>query len=257
MGNSTTNDWAANADNPLITNAIVKVGWLIKKGSTRKNWNKRYVLLLRTNILLYFTDSNCTEHRGTADFAKLKNVGTVNKEPTKFIVVTQNRTWEFKGADKRDAMDWVKKIKKVYDDHKLNKDLYASPSSTLFNDDNKNDENQAKNLADLQKRKDTRSTFEFEMRMVSGGLMGWLTKKGELRRNWNSRWTILIPSRLMIYFTDETCENFKGCAGISLTHFPSLKTLRNRNNIVSVCDIILFCCDYLHRFQRMAFIIVV
>ena len=59
------------------------------------------------------------------------------------------------------------------------------------------------------------------MRMVSGGLMGWLTKKGELRRNWNSRWTILIPSRLMIYFTDESCENFKGCAGcyFILTNF--------------------------------------
>ena len=212
MGNSTTNDWAANADNPLITNAIIKVGWLMKKGATRK-WNKRYVLLLRTNILLYFTDSNCTEHRGTGDLSKLKNVGSVIEEPCNFIVLTENRTWEFKASDKQDAIDWVKQIKKTYDDHKSNKSLYATPSVSPLDADLKNDQNKR----NLQRRKDTRSTFEYEMRMVSGGLMGWLTKKGELRRNWNSRWTILIPSRLMVYFTDETCENFKGCAGIIIS----------------------------------------
>ena len=36
MGNSTSNDWATitNANNPVISNAIIKVGWLIKKGAT-------------------------------------------------------------------------------------------------------------------------------------------------------------------------------------------------------------------------------
>ena len=62
--------------------------------------------------------------------------------------------------------------------------------------------------------KDAKSAFEDEMKMVRGGLMGWLTKKGELRQNWNSRYFILIPSRLLVYFSDETCQNFKGCAGI-------------------------------------------
>eukprot|EP01083_Nonionella_stella_P242962 847066_1 len=199
MGNSSSNDWAATANNPLITNSIVKVDWLIKKGSTRKHWNKRYVLLLSTNILLYFTDSNCLEHRGTVDLSKLKNIGTINKEPSKFIVVTTSRTWEFQTNNKTEAMDWVQNIKQIYNQHK-NKSI-----------NNTTNENEIKQPI-IKKQKSTKSTFEYEMNTVKTGLMGWLTKKGELRRNWNSRWTILLPSRLMIYFSDETCENFKGCA---------------------------------------------
>ena len=48
------------------------------------------------------------------------------KEPTKFVVLAENRTWEFKARDKRDAMDWSKN-KQVYDDSKANKSLLASP----------------------------------------------------------------------------------------------------------------------------------
>ena len=52
MGNTVNNDWATTGNNrALIPNAIIKVGWLIKKGATRKNWTKRYVILLKTGYL--------------------------------------------------------------------------------------------------------------------------------------------------------------------------------------------------------------
>ncbi len=197
MGNSGSNDWATNPTVPLITNAIIKVGWLIKKGKTRKNWNKRYVLLLRTNILLYFTDSNCTEHRGTADLSKLQKVGAIKEDPSKFLLVTTNRSWEFKAADTEDAADWVQRIKQICNEHRHK--IPNTSSSTMEDEEHKDTDKQSQGLL-------------YEMEMVRGGVMGWLTKKGELRRNWNSRWTLLIPSRVLVYFTDETCENFKGTA---------------------------------------------
>ena len=45
----------------------------------------------------------------------------------------------------------------------------------------------------------SKSQFRREITLVSGGMMGWLIKKGELRHSWNKRWTILLPSRLIVY----------------------------------------------------------
>ena len=67
------------------------------------------------------------------------------------------------------------------------------------------------------------SQFVRETNYIRGGFMGYLTKKGELRQNWNTRFSILLPSRLIIYFTDETLMNFKGkFMGFSTLMFVSV-----------------------------------
>ena len=60
MGN--TNDSNLEEESQFETNAVVKVGWLLKQGAVKKNWNKRYCVLLSCQKLLYFTDSNCIEY---------------------------------------------------------------------------------------------------------------------------------------------------------------------------------------------------
>eukprot|EP01084_Bolivina_argentea_P296390 510459_1 len=100
-----------NNNEKIITNGVVKQGWMMKKGDLIKSWKKRYFVLKSNKILNYYESDNAVMVKGTCKLDKVKSVKT--KSDQSFEVDTPKRKWCFacKDAKTRDA--WVNKIKSV------------------------------------------------------------------------------------------------------------------------------------------------
>eukprot|EP00164_Ancoracysta_twista_P012231 GFYU01019148.1.p1 GENE.GFYU01019148.1~~GFYU01019148.1.p1 ORF type:complete len:123 (-),score=15.06 GFYU01019148.1:43-411(-) len=101
--------WMQAAQQP---GAILKQGWLYKKGKVVKNWKRRYFVLLSNRQMQYFEKDNTEVPKGTINL----NVPNIDVSPSKdkeaqsrglaFDIVTPARTYVICADDQQSYDEW-------------------------------------------------------------------------------------------------------------------------------------------------------
>lgn len=110
---------------------IIKAGWITKKGRVRKNWNRRYFVLLRdSNEMVYYEESTTSckkdQPKGSITLthdSRIVDESTHDKFKLSLITPKANRTWKlkFEYYPEKDTNRWDKNVWKSVFQAKIKK----------------------------------------------------------------------------------------------------------------------------------------
>lgn len=97
--------------------AVIKEGWLTKRGGRRKNWKKRWFVIRHKTDVEYYEDEEKTQSKGSIPLKSvLKIVPTDfgSKDTTHGLsLTTSNREWMFATESADEQKDWIETIRKA------------------------------------------------------------------------------------------------------------------------------------------------
>ena len=87
---------------------IIYSGWGIKKGSTVKNWKRRWFVLLSNGLLRYFVDKSSFEEQGHVEIDSQTNIFTspTISEGNPVQIINKKRTFTFAFSTHEEAEKW-------------------------------------------------------------------------------------------------------------------------------------------------------
>nr|CDI51098.1 related to tandem ph domain-containing protein-2 (tapp2) [Melanopsichium pennsylvanicum 4] len=99
------------AHHNMITESIVKSGYLDKKGEKRKTWKKRW-FVLRSSKLAYYKNDKEYQLLRFIDVGDIKTVASVElkKSVNTFGIVTPKRTFYVRASSRHEMDSWIDKL---------------------------------------------------------------------------------------------------------------------------------------------------
>eukprot|EP01088_Endostelium_zonatum_P020895 TRINITY_DN7922_c0_g1_i1.p1 TRINITY_DN7922_c0_g1~~TRINITY_DN7922_c0_g1_i1.p1 ORF type:complete len:104 (-),score=23.18 TRINITY_DN7922_c0_g1_i1:86-397(-) len=94
---------------------VVKQGWLLKKGGRRKNWKKRFFVLLDSpKELRYYESDSASKAKGILnlnEITAIKNSTDPRAPNFSFDITTPKRVFVFSAASQEELEEWMNLIK--------------------------------------------------------------------------------------------------------------------------------------------------
>ncbi|MES1910564.1 MAG: hypothetical protein MHM6MM_003138 [Cercozoa sp. M6MM] len=107
-----TEQLGADADKTTVTTRVC-TGWLLKKGSLRKSWKRRFFVLYSNNKMDYFDDENAKSSKGEIDLRRAKSYNLSEEKEFAFELLCDKRRWVFAADDADTRAMWMQIFQQV------------------------------------------------------------------------------------------------------------------------------------------------